>query len=239
MPPRFENGLSSIKTADTNSKMTTKTMNYHAGEGANARLTNLLADTYNIINDNTPSNFTIENARAMYETMVAFASKQTEVSNPTARRKINNYLARHTDKVAVVKVVEKDDRKRNDCYINAFKEFNQTGNPMVYGLVGGGSMATDNFFFLVPHCFNYDLKTNTYYDTTPRYTYQSGVKSYPSFLISSQMPIRSAFSLPSKTADEVVGGLVFLTEGEDTYVVAGKNHEGEHLYKQLAFVGKL
>jgi hypothetical protein len=175
----------------------------------------------------------------MYERMCAYTTDKSVVSNPTARRKINNYLARHTDKVAVVKVVEKADRKRNDCYINAYKEFNQTGNPMVYGLVAGGSMANDEFFFLVPHCFNYDAKTNTYYDTTPRYTYQFGVKSYPSFIISSQMPTRTAFSLPTKTADEIVGGYVFITEGEDTYVIAGKNHEGEHLYKQLAYVGKL
>ena len=157
--------------------------------------------------------------------------------NPIARKKINNYLARNTDKVVAVKRVEKANRRKNFCYENADKEFKETGNPMVYGLTAGGSMATDNCFFLVPHCFNYNPKTNIYYDTTPSHEYQMGVPFFTALIINTRMPSCSSF-VCVQTADTIVGGYIFITKGDDTHILVGKRHTDTHLYKDLAYIGK-
>jgi hypothetical protein len=210
--------------------------NKHRGKEANERLQTFLTNSSNVIAENVKS-FNTDYKYTLYDEMIEQTLGERTVSNPTARRKINNFLAHNTDKVVAVLRIEKPDRQLNECYMNAYKEFCGTGNPMVYAMVRGGSMTTDNFFFLVPHCFNYNPKTKKYYDTTPAYNYQKGEKFYSAFLISSHMPPETCYSLPKKTADEVVGGYVFITTEDTTHVIHAKNHTDKHLYEHLAYVG--
>ena len=215
--------------------MTTE-INPHRGREANDRLKTFLENTSNLVAENDTT-FNADHKYVLYEEMYNNLLGEATVSNPTARRKINNYLAHNTDKVVSVLRIHKRNRKLNDCYTNAYKEFCNTGNPMVYGLVRGGSMTTDNFFFLVPHCFNYNPTTKKYYDTTPPYNYQRDEERYSAFLINSHMPPETCYSVPTQTADEVVGGYAFITKDDNTHVIHAKNHTDRELYGQLTYVG--
>jgi hypothetical protein len=218
----------------TSNNMTTTSI--HRGEEAIERFKNFLTHSSNVLAQNVQS-FNPDYKYTLYDEMVDQAVGERTISNPTARRKINNFLAHHTDKVVAVSRVEKPDRQLNGCYMNAYKEFCETGNPMVYAMCRGGSMTTDNFFFLVPHCLNYNPTTKKYYDTTPSYNFQRGERFYSAFLISSHMPPETCYSLPTQTADEVVGGYVFITEEDTTHVILGRNHIDFSVYEQLAYVG--
>jgi hypothetical protein len=219
----------------TSNNMTTIS-NKHRGKEANDRLKTFLIHSSNVVAENVPS-FNTDYKYTLYDEICEQTLGERTISNPTARKKINNFLAHHTDKVVAVSRIEKPDRQLNECYMNAYKEFCKTGNPMVYAMVRGGSMTTDNFFFLVPHCLNYNPTTKKYYDTTPPYNFQRGERFYSAFLISSHMPPETCYSLPTQTADEVVGGYVFITEEDTTHVILAKNHTDRHLYEQLAYVG--
>jgi len=53
------------------------------------------------------------------------------------------------------------------CYRASHEEYLATGNPMVIGWEG--VVVGDSYMTIMPHAFNFDKKTKTYYDTASNY----------------------------------------------------------------------
>jgi len=153
--------------------------------------------------------------------------------NTEIRKKINNYMAKRCDKVVKVHYRGKKGRMGGQCYNNAYEELEDTGNKMVYGFIIGNGFGNDYYTNLVPHCFNYDEKTNTYYDTTCFQLKENQIDR-PAFLITDILmktykgDIQTHLPLPSP--DITYGGYTFITYKNKMYVILGKEHGNHDTY---------
>lgn len=149
------------------------------------------------------------------------------------RAKISSFLAHQSDGVRRVEHKETADRPVGQCYANAYKEFLATGNPMAYGLIPCGAFSphTDYLAFYIPHCFNYDPKTNTYYDTTTSTIQPEEFnKAKVVFIITQKVKefykhdITTERFGKAKAVDFTYGGWMFLTYDDKVYALRGKEH---------------
>jgi hypothetical protein len=178
----------------------------------------MLCDFINLIPISNPEREAILRPLEEHLTQLIF-NRTLLPSNPPARRKVAEYMIRNTLGLKRVFKVSKPNRIHNQCYDNAFKEFQETGNEMAYGLVDGQGFSNDNAVIFVVHAFNYDSKTGKYYDTTPRHEREG---EYVPAYIMDVLPIFRFF--PTPNLGDIIWGYVFITQGDRTFVMKGRKH---------------
>jgi hypothetical protein len=183
----------------------------------------------NIIQQSVPS-FTDSIKGYVVETydINNLASQPEELrTDKSARRKINKFLAENTNKVVPLLWRGRPDRPVGRCYLNAYMEFLATGNPMAYGYKEGSALVNDYFVSFIPHAFNYDKATGQYYDTT-YFLQDASRETKPVFLITDKVKALYSQDITSKlltpSIDKTYGGYMFLTYGDKTYALHGKEH---------------
>ena len=146
--------------------------------------------------------------------------------DPNARKRVNNFLAHQGATIAPLVWKGKEGRQVGHCYLNAFKEFKETGNPIAYGWIDGSTLRQDYFNVFIPHAFNRDKETGQYYDTT-FFAQDIARATKPVFIIT---PLVKAVAKHDPTEnmpgalDKTVGGWVFLTHRGKTYALQGWEH---------------
>jgi hypothetical protein len=165
------------------------------------------------------------------------------LKNSEARKRVNNTLVREA-KVVAVHPRRRTDRPVGLCYKNAYEEFVETGNPIAYGWIDGRTYLQDYMVPYIPHAFNYDKATGQYYDTTnsmPR----PGQSATIAFLVTDRLQEVANKDVTTHRAgtalDKTLGGWVFLSHKDKTYVMRGWNHsdfdaEFRPCYTTLEFV---
>lgn len=176
------------------------------------------------------------------ENLLALGRAMT--TDPEARKRVNNTLAREA-KVAPVVWRGKKEHPCGQCYVNAYREFLATGNPIAYGWINGNTVSQDYFLTYIPHAFNCDKETGQYYDTT-YYVTEARQRTYAAFVVTDllqEFANKDVRTNPTAVAlDKNLGGWVFVAHKGKTYVLRGWDHSGrdeptKSHYKTMKCVG--